>query len=336
MWLCLAPRSQAKTRMDLTSKRFGRWTVLYKVGEVKESNGSIQQIWRCRCDCGTVRDLKHKTLLYGLSQSCGCLQREIASKINKRNIDLTGMQFGRWTVLYKVEDYIDENDRRFTMWHCQCICGTERDIKERNLIEGNTQSCGCLKDERKGSFNILNRRTNIYDLSHEYGIGYTNKGEMFYFDLDDYEKINKYCWVQSNGYIVAREYGSQNKNINMHRLIMNMLDNDDSNIYIDHINHNKSDNRKLNLRLVTNSQNQMNRKTPLNNTSGVIGVSWSKSKQKWRAYIEKDSKYIHLGYYDEFEDAVAARKIGEEKYYGEYSYNNSIIIAAENELQEVF
>ena len=87
---------------------------------------------------------------------------------------------------------------------------------------------------------------------------------------------------------------------------------------VDHINHNGLDNRKENLRIVTHKQNKFNNPILSTNTSGVTGVSWSKQKNKWRAYITIDNKQKSLGYYFNKEDAIKARKEAEEKYFGEF------------------
>ena len=68
----------------------------------------------------------------------------------------------------------------------------------------------------------------------------------------------------------------------------------------------------------------MNSKLPNNNTSGIKGVCWNKNYQKWFAYIKINQKSINLGYFINFDDAVKARKEAEEKYFGEYSYDNSM------------
>ena len=97
---------------------------------------------------------------------------------------------------------------------------------------------------------------------------------------------------------------------------------------IDHIHgkESKYDNRKSNLRVVTHSQNGMNRDLQSNNTSGVVGVSWFAKTNQWRAHIMVNRKFIHLGLFDKFEDAVKARKQAEEKYFGEFSYDNSQLL----------
>ena len=85
----------------------------------------------------------------------------------------------------------------------------------------------------------------------------------------------------------------------------------------------KIDNRKNNLRIATVSKNGMNRSLNTNNTSGVTGVHWHIRTERWEASIGYSGKLIHLGQYDDFNDAVKARKDAEEKYYGEFSYENS-------------
>jgi hypothetical protein len=82
-------------------------------------------------------------------------------------------------------------------------------------------------------------------------------------------------------------------------------------------------NRKVNLRVVNASQNAMNYKVSSNNKSGTRGVIYDTKSKKWRAEIKINGKHISLGRYDKLEDAVAARKAAEEKYFGEYSYDNS-------------
>lgn len=80
---------------------------------------------------------------------------------------------------------------------------------------------------------------------------------------------------------------------------------------IDHINGRRDDNRIVNLRAVTNAENAKNKKKPNTNTSGVIGVSWDKMRQKWHAYIRTGGILINLGLFEVFEEAVLARKDAE-------------------------
>lgn len=83
---------------------------------------------------------------------------------------------------------------------------------------------------------------------------------------------------------------------------------------IDHINHDTTDNRIINLREVSSSENLKNRTRNKNNTTGYNGVGYYKSHNKYRARIRANNKFIHLGWYDTIEEAVEARRLANIKY----------------------
>ena len=232
------------------------------------------------------------------------------------------MVFERLIVLRR--DY--ENQKKGVYWLCECNCEDKTIISviSGSLVSGNTKSCGCLQKEKIVNLNkLIKKKFNTYNLTGEYGIGYTSKGKEFYFDLEDYDLIKDYCWSLRKGYVIARNInvnGDVETYVNMHRFIMNAKENED----VDHIFHNITDNRKSKLRLVSDSQNQMNKIISSNNTSGVKGVAWDKEYMKWVAYITVNKKIMKLGRFHNFEDAVKSRKNAENKYFGEYSYDNSM------------
>lgn len=241
--------------------------------------------------------------------------------------DLIGKTFGRLTVIERVDDRIYPSGKRTACYLCECSCEEHNHIilAKGTLKSGHTQSCGCLQREYAVTLGknspSVNRKYNTYDLSGEYGIGYTEKGEEFYFDLEDYDKIKDYSWHLSSGYVHAHNINSKDKKttISMHRLILPNAK------QIDHIHGatSRHDNRKSNLRECTTSKNAMNIGLRSSNTSGATGVHWVKTHKKWRASIMVNQKSKFLGYFDSFEDAVVARKKSEEKLFGEFSYDNS-------------
>lgn len=237
-------------------------------------------------------------------------------------MDLTGQTFGRLTVVERADNHVYPSGRQAVMWRCKCSCEDNKYVivPAKRLRSGKTRSCGCLHNELLAE---MRKKYNTYDLSGEYGIGYDCNNKKFYFDLEDYDKIKDYCWViGQTGYVMSYTTSNNRKRILLHRLVM---DCNDSNLFIDHIHGNQSrnDDRKSNLRIVTPSQNMMNKSLARNNISGVTGVSFIKNECKWCAQIRVNNKQINLGHFDSFEDAVKARKDAEEKYFGEYSYDNS-------------
>ena len=128
-------------------------------------------------------------------------------------------------------------------------------------------------------------------------------------DLEDIEKVKDIKWcLGRNGYVHNKKVGF------LHRLIMDCSED----MVVDHINHNILDNRKENLRICTHSQNSMNQSVSNRNTSGVKGVSYDKSRNKWLARITFNQKHINLGRFNTLEEAIEARKQAELEYFGEY------------------
>ena len=237
-------------------------------------------------------------------------------------IDLTGKKFCRLTVLRRIKDYVDEKTgRHYVQWECQCSCEEKTiiNVLGDNLRNGNAKSCGCLRSENLKKIRKENSKDNVYDLSGEYRIGWTtNTNKEFYFDLEDYDKIKNYRWHDNGHYATTVPDGDNC--IFMQNIIMNPQKGE----RVDHIRHNTYDNRKKYLRIGTISDNNVNRTRARNNTSGVTGVCFHKRTQKWTAYIRKDGKRIYLGVFSNFDDAVKARKQAEEKYFKEWSYDNSM------------
>ena len=230
-------------------------------------------------------------------------------------IDLTGKRFGRLTVLEMGESRYQPNGKRRIFWKCKCDCGKIKEVEGASLREGRTTSCGCYRDEHNRA---LQSKTNIYDLSGEYGICYFNNGGQFIFDLEDYDKIKDYTWSRRHeGYArCTRKENGKIKIYNVYRVIMNV---DDSKLEVDHINGDKWDNRKCNLRIVAHVDNMKNRKINKNNTSGYTGIKQIPCGN-WTARIRANGKEIWLGSYKTKEEAIAARKAGEKKYFGEFAH----------------
>lgn len=221
--------------------------------------------------------------------------------------DLTGQDFGYLSVLYKTHP----NENGEMLWMCRCKCGNIVEVNGCRLRNGLTRSCGCYQKEQNRK---SKHKHNIFYLRENYYVGVTNNtNKEFYFDIDDYEKIKDICWYENDqGYIMGLINGNH---IRMHRYILNI--NDDK--IVDHINQNRADNRKLNLRYATKQTNAINRKANVNNKTGIKGID-KISNGKYSARIMINYKTIYLGCFENINDAVKARKDAEKKYFGEF-YN---------------
>lgn len=234
-------------------------------------------------------------------------------------VDLTGKQFDRLTVIKRAPDYIQSNGRKRTMWLCMCECGNYITVDGEHLKSGATKSCGCLQRELTSK---RFKRYNKYNLDNEYGIGYTSQGKEFWFDIEDYERIKQYCWyIDKNGYVVAHDIINPQKILILSRVVMNLYD---DTLCVDHIHgeQTRHDNRKCNLRICTKQQNNINRRPQSNSLSGITGVRWNQSTNKWIANISINGTYMSKSF-SKFEDAVKQRQEWENEIFGEYSYSNS-------------
>ena len=126
---------------DLKGQQFGEWTVLWRAPSRNEDT-----YWHCRCSCGAERDVLARSLRSGRSKSCG------------HEKDLTGQQFGEWTVLWRAT-----SRNGATYWHCRCGCGIEKDVLGHHLIYGISKSCGHADDltnQQFGEWTVLWRAPN--------------------------------------------------------------------------------------------------------------------------------------------------------------------------------
>jgi len=112
---------------DYTGKVYNYFTVL----ELSERKGN-HALYKCRCKCGTIKDIYLCNLKNGHSKSCGCFQKRI-KQVPK------GTKFGKWTVV----DFAYSKGR-LAYWNCICECGTKRAVRGTMLRFGSTTNCGCV------------------------------------------------------------------------------------------------------------------------------------------------------------------------------------------------
>ena len=146
------------------------------------------------------------------------------------------------------------------------------------------------------------------------------KGYTAVIDAADVELVGRYAWtarVRPHGVYAFRKVrsGSKPKVVHLHRVLMNPP----ADLHVDHIDCDPLNNRRSNLRLATNSQNQWNSKRYRNNTSGFKGVSFHKNNNKWAANIQHNGKQRHLGNFDSPEEAHAAYCKAAEEFFGEFA-----------------
>lgn len=211
--------------INITGNRYGRLSVVRISDEKANNRGTM---WVCQCDCGKTTVVSSYSLRSGRTNSCGCLQKEIAKRSSppppppRKN--LTGISFGKLTVIKRSPKRGATGE---FYWECICDCGNSKIVPQSSLVKGATISCGC-----------------------------------------EQEKNNKR--------IREKQAAEHVENT----LLCNLTS-----------------------------------KLRTDNTSGHKGVYRLKRKQRWVAYINFQRKRYYLGEFKNYEDAVKARELAEERYF---------------------
>jgi hypothetical protein len=155
---------------------------------------------------------------------------------------------------------------------------------------------------------MVNNNTRLIALS---------RGEYAIVDAVDYDWLSQWKWTYSSGYArrTVQENGKEIR-VYMHRQILNPL----SCFLVDHINRNKLDNRKSNLRLSNKSLNAANSKVRIDNTSGFKGVAYNSDLKKWVAKLNRQ----HIGVFYSKEEAALAYNARAIEVYGEFITLNKV------------
>lgn len=149
-----------------------------------------------------------------------------------------------------------------------------------------------------------------------------SKGKVTIVDDEEFDKLSQNKWYCSHYGYAVRTYrnGKKRGMYWMHRQIMNCPDN----MEVDHINGNRLDNRKENLRLCSRLENCKNISTPITNNSGYKGVSLDKRRGKFRAYITIENKQKWLGYFNTAKEAAVKYNEAAIEYYKEFAKLNEV------------
>jgi hypothetical protein len=146
-----------------------------------------------------------------------------------------------------------------------------------------------------------------------------NKELVTIIDEDMYEQLMQYRWGFDGRYVYARSVATGGKKIYMQRIVNKTPKGFDT----DHINGDKLDNRKANLRSVTRSQNNMNQKKQDGRSSQYKGVCWHKQRSKWKAEIKLNGKRKHLGVFVCEHEAAKAYNNAAKERFGEFARLNT-------------
>lgn len=230
-------------------------------------------VWLCRCDCGNTVLLDTRWIKRGTKTDCGCI-----TKLPVGAKDIAGQRFGRLTA---IEPTGERGYGGCLMWYCLCDCGNYVDVPVKQLTSGYKKSCGCwghppiskLEGKRFGNLTVLN---------------YVEKreGQNYWHCICD---CGNEVDVRENYLKCGHTVSCGCKQAS--QIIENLKLVDGTSVTI-----------------LEAGKKHLNR----SNTSGCTGVYFSQKSQRWIAQITFRRKTYYLGSYVKKEDAITARKRGEE------------------------
>ena len=187
--------------LDLTNQRFGNLIALQKAPNRKDKYTR----WICQCDCGNIVEVRTDYLRSSHTNSCGCEKQKYFYRNN-----IIGKSFGKLTVL--------KFDEIKQLYLCKCECGNLSYVEGYNLMNKNTQSCGCLKSKGELKINNLLINMNI-NFKTQYSFNdcrFPDTNRLAYFDYAIFENNNLIGLIEYDG--IQHEIGWNNNKESLNRI----------------------------------------------------------------------------------------------------------------------
>ena len=260
---------------SLAGQTFGRWTCL----DDAQVNEKGERRWKCRCECGTERFVRERSLRSGGSLSCGCLRKDRAKAAVSP--DLTGMQFGELTVVRRTEVSRGNGQE----WLCRCSCGADYVVQGTLLVTGRRVQCpGPAHPKEYAYVDVTGQRFGRLEALYPMP-GRDKNGSVIWHCRCDCGRETDVSY-NALRYANQRSCGCQKQE---HSQRLQTL--------LTHVAGTSVDILK-------------SKKVPSDNTTGYRGVYLVRGKYLAKIVFQK--KQYFLGSYERIEDAAAARKEAEE------------------------
>lgn len=223
-------------------------------------------------------------------------------------LQIIGDRFGRLTVREEVDPHVTPSGNKTRRYLCVCDCGKDKVVLQNALRSGATQSCGCLQAEsvpcpREGAKGL---RVGCDRKDYRYNVWSMMIQRCYEENHDSYEDYG------AKGKLVCDRW-LEKSSVGFNNFCDDMGERPEG-YKLDRID-NSLGYYPENCRWVADKTSVINRGLSRNNTSGVKGVTWHEHCGRWCAQIGVDYSNVTLGYYEDWFDAVCARKSGELIYF---------------------
>jgi hypothetical protein len=276
------------TYEEVIGNSFGELMVLSQAEPVLiGKRQDVRKRVNVRCSCGKEYIVSERSLHE--NSSCGCVKPSLRDKRN-----LTGVSFGRWTVVSESEDKAKNGTYKVNV---VCTCGTTSTVERGNLLKGTSNSCGCLQKEELSEKNTTHGESNTPAYVSWYGMLY--RCDKNFKNYEDVEVCDR--WNPEQGGSFENFLGDMGHPPSCGGYSINRI-------------RGAKEYCKENCEWANNSIQGFDQKMNVRNTTGRTGVYIQDGK--FRVRITKDRKRYLIGDFNTLEEAVKAREEAELKYYG--------------------
>ncbi len=270
--------------MEEKNKDNQKFDMLSVLQEYKNEKGYT--VYICQCECGNIKSVLKNNVIYGRTKSCGCLEKANREKYK----DLRGRKFGKLTAVSPTEKRIDGN----VVWKCNCDCGLTAFVTSRNLVRGDTKTCGCHMREKQ---NIAGQRFGKLTVLYLDKVQEKNRPRKWICQCDCGELCSVAISNLRNGH--TQSCGCLGE--------------------VEH----------RNLIEGTCLEVIASKTIPKNNRSGIKGVSYYSRTDSWVATLTFKGIHYYLGKFNTIAEAAQARWKAEEELINPFLKEHSHLISGE-------
>ena len=287
---------------------YGCYTVISR----SEKKGS-QEFYHVQCTCGYQTVIGKSRLRTKPEQCRMCFGKQYTAMMMNKRKELTGQIINGFRILDAVPSK-KAGDAAKYLTEC-CICGhkAEKTIDAMKYKKG--ERCDfCPPDYH-------------FAIEGSIAVGHLADGTEFRIDAEDIPIVEANHWYVNGGGYLFRRDALTREPYRMHRVILGLSQKDDR--VVDHINHDKLDNRKCNLRIVTQAENCVNNLKRCSNTVGHVGIQISKNGLQFTGLIEKNGHTYELIKTHDIEEAAQAYNVAADYLFGVgIGYRNQVMYPA--------